>query len=68
MPENPLPEVAGFQVFARGRIWVFANSIAEADFPMVQIREDRPLATKYVGQVLLSRWKSHLNVTFNPNC
>jgi len=26
MPEKPLPEVAGFQVFGRGRIWVFANT------------------------------------------
>ena len=29
MPESPLPEVAGFQVFGRGRIWVFANTIIE---------------------------------------
>ena len=25
MPEGPLPEVAAFQAFERGRIWAFAN-------------------------------------------
>ena len=26
MPDSPLPEVAAFQMFRRGRIWVFANT------------------------------------------
>ena len=26
MPEDPLPEVAAFHAFERGRIWAFANS------------------------------------------
>jgi len=30
MPESPLPEVAAFQAFERGRIWAFANTVITA--------------------------------------
>ncbi len=27
MPQKPLPEVAGFQVFLSGRVWVFGDML-----------------------------------------
>ena len=45
MPESPLPEVAAFQAFERGRIWAFANNSSGARaprFPTTELLWSRP--------------------------
>ena len=55
MPEKPLPEVAAFQVFLTGRVWVFGDSL-----PTNAERSILGLAIVSSSRVLLLARNTHI--------